>query len=93
MDFLSFLPDSFLGWANVAGLAVACASGVAAALARLTKNTVDDDVAGWLESAHDFLAKLGLHGATLEQKRFTATAAQTAADLKRISDLANANRG
>lgn len=73
MDLSQFLPDSALGWVNVVGLTVACSSGVAAALSKLTKNKTDDKIAGWLRKAHDLLAGVGLHGHTLDQKRAAAT--------------------
>jgi hypothetical protein len=61
MDFLGFLPESVMGWVNVIGLTVGCASGVAAAIAKLTKNTKDDALASKLSWLHDKLAFLGLH--------------------------------
>lgn len=62
MDSLvGLLPDSALGWLNVAGLAVGCGSVVAAALSKLTKNTVDDRIASKLSWLHDKFALFGLH--------------------------------
>jgi hypothetical protein len=72
MDFgfiTDHLPSSTMGWVNVTALAVACSSGLAAAVSKLTKNKTDDKIAGWLRKAHDLLAGVGLHGATLDQKR------------------------
>jgi hypothetical protein len=69
MDFLSFLPDSAMGWVNAGALLVACSSGVAAAISKLTKNKADDKIAGWLKKAHDLLAGVGLHGHSLAEKR------------------------
>lgn len=75
MDLFSYLPDSTMGWVNVVGIAVACSSGVAAAIAKLTKNKTDDKVAGYLKKAHDLLGTVGLHGHTLDQKRAGLNAA------------------
>lgn len=73
LDFVrSLLPDSAMDWVNVVGLGVACSSGLAAAVSKLTKNKTDDKVADWLRKAHDLLAKVGLHGATLHDKRSAA---------------------
>lgn len=69
MDLTSLLPDSAMGWVNVTALAIACSSGVAAAIAKLTKNKTDDKIAAGLRKAHDLLGMVGLHGASLEQKR------------------------
>lgn len=70
MDFLlSLIPSSAMGWVNVVALAVACSSGVATAIAKLTANTADDELAAWLRKAHDVLAGVGLHSHTLDQKR------------------------
>lgn len=74
MDFSSFLPDSAMGWVNVSALAIACSSGVAAAISKLTKNKTDDKIAGWLKRAHDLLAGVGLHGHSLDEKRAVAKA-------------------
>ncbi len=74
MDFdfsfvTGFIPDSAMGWVNAGALAVACSSGVAAAISKLTANKTDDKIAGWLTKAHDLLAGVGLHGHNLAQKR------------------------
>lgn len=69
MDISSFLPDSTMGWVNVTALAIACSSGLAAAISKLTANKTDDKVAGWLKKAHDLLAGVGLHGRSLDEKR------------------------
>jgi hypothetical protein len=61
MDFLGFLPDSVLGWVNVVGLAVGCASGLAAAISKLTKTDADDKLAAKLKWLHDKVAFIGLH--------------------------------
>ncbi len=66
---LGMLPDSTMGWVNVSALFIACSSGVAAAISKLTKNKTDDKIAGWLKKAHDLLAGVGLHGHTLAEKR------------------------
>lgn len=81
MDFsiiTGLIPDSAMGWVNVTALAIACSSGVAAAISKLTKNKTDDAIAGWLKKAHDLLAGVGLHGASLDAKR--ASAAGTSRD-------------
>ncbi len=75
MDLISYLPDSTMGWVNVVGLAIACSSGVAAAISKLTRNKTDDKIAGYLKKAHDLLAGVGLHGHTLDQKRAADAAA------------------
>lgn len=77
MDLTSFLPDSAMGWVNVIGLGVACGSGVAAAISKLTKNKTDDKIAGWLRKAHDLLGKVGLHP-SLDVKRAGAAVVGTA---------------
>ncbi len=72
MDFsviTGLIPDSAMGWVNAGALLIACSSGVAAAISKLTKNTADDKLAGWLKRAHDLLAGVGLHGASLASKR------------------------
>lgn len=74
MDLSGFLPDSAMGWVNVSALAIACSSGVAAAISKLTKNKTDDKIAGWLRKAHDLLGYVGLHGHSLDEKRAAAKA-------------------
>lgn len=69
MDLNQLLPESALGWLNAGALLVACSSGVAAAVSKLTKNKTDDKIANWLRKAHDMLAFVGMHGHSLEEKR------------------------
>ena len=76
MDFSTItglLPDSTLGYLNLAGLIVAASSVFAASISKLTKNKTDDKIAGWLKKAHDLLGFVGLHGASLDQKRAMPT--------------------
>lgn len=75
MDFsviTGLLPDSTLGYLNMAGLVVAASSVFAASISRLTKNKTDDKIASWLRKAHDLLGFVGLHGASLNSKRVGA---------------------
>jgi hypothetical protein len=44
---------------------------IASAIAAVTKNKTDDEIAAWIVAAHDVLAKLVPGGASLNQKRST----------------------
>ena len=90
MDLSSMLPDSAVGWVNALGLLVACSSGAALAISKLTKNTADDKLAGYLKKAHDLLGFVGLHGQSMDEKRVTqskvdeAVAAGKARDHRKV---------
>lgn len=68
---MSYLPEGSMAWLNIVSLVVAGASVAAAALAKLTANTTDDKVAGWLEKLHNILGGVSTAGLglSLEQKR------------------------
>lgn len=66
---LTLLPGSILGYLGLAtGIVTACAL-FATTISKLTSNTTDDKIAGWLVWLHDLLVKVVPSGATLAQKR------------------------
>ena len=80
MDGLSMTgPGDAVGLLAAVFAIVGVASSMAAAISKLTKNTADDKIADALRKVHDFLAKLGLQGASLNTKRVGS--ALEAADL------------
>lgn len=62
-------PGDAMGLLAAVFAVIGVASSMAAAISRATKNTTDDKIAAALRAVHDFLAKLGLQGASLDTKR------------------------
>lgn len=71
MDFsqiTGLLPDSALGYLNLAGIVIGAGSVACASISKYTKNKTDDKIASWLKKAHDLLGFVGLHP-KLDEKR------------------------
>jgi hypothetical protein len=60
VDLTPYLPDSALGYVNLAGIVISASAIACASISKYTKNKTDDKIAGWLKKAHDLLSFVGL---------------------------------
>ncbi len=64
MDFsslFSHMPDSTMGYINLAGIVIAAGSVAAASISKYTENKTDDKIAAALKKAHDIFGFFGFH--------------------------------